>query len=398
MEIEYQENLKESTKVILHEDLNKLYLNGAITNDNYLEITFPFKITKVPPPLRDVDKVSEYVFVFRNKYFSEYDICEVRKNDGGLKRMGLLFKPNIIFEKDSDFLYNDDKILQTTIFRSIVCLLTDNTSLKANPLKVAREIDFTLGDFFPKDIVVGVFPHEWNPIFQNAEITELLFNLYLNGFYLLKQKGDENFQPPDILLQKDTLNLLPYHRSSYRRYLDIKAMSTKVKENTYCNYYIKELIKQNKNEISKFHQIYGLVEIFKDVVLKHEINEKLCLKPILVSDITGNKLQNDVLEISRDSYCVNKLFTKYSTGSEDNLETLFLEIFYFLESCRDKNEFDILKNFPQLYYYLRNIIVHDIQFLFAGDEESSYETRVELSRIVLKIEYVIIETLRSLKL
>lgn len=390
MKIQYSETLLEETKIILNEPDNKLLLKGIVTEDTYLDITFPFKLSKISPNYQDISASQEYVFVFRNSHFSEYDICNVRDKDKN--SIGFLFKPTIIFDDDAKFLFKDNKILQTAIFRSFFNFFNGDISLNPNVLKTEREVDYEFGDFLPADIIFGVFPHEWNKDFKDQDLTQILFNLYLNGFYLLKQKGDESFKPPFVSFQKDNYEALITHQTKFYKHLDILPLAEKVKSNSYCYHYAIDIIKQNSNRVAKFHQVYGLIEIFKDEILKIELNEKICEKR-MASTLSGNQIQKEVLEISRDSYNIGKLFTKYRNAPKDILDILFLEISYFLDECREKNELDDLKVFSQVYYFLRNILVHDIQFLFIGDEEKLMRLRTEFERIIYRIEYLVVETL-----
>ncbi len=390
MKIQYSDVLSEETKIILNEPKNKLLLKGIVTGDTYLDITFPFKLSKIPPSYQDISVIQEHVFVFRNSYFSEYDICLVRDKDKN--NLGFLFKPTIIFNDDANFLYKDNKILQTAIFRSFLNLFTGDISLKPNTLKTQREVDYQFEDFLPSDVIFGVFPHEWNKDFKDKDLTQILFNLYLQGFYLLNQIGDELFKPPLVTFQENKYDSLNTHKTKFYRHLDIISLGEKVKSNSYCFHYAKNIIKQNTNQVAKFHQVYGLIEIFKDEILKIELNEKICEKSI-ASTMSGNQIQKEVLEISRDSYNIGKLFTKYRNASRDILDILFLEISYFLDECRQKNEFEDKKEFSQVYYFLRNILVHDIQFLFIGEEQNLAKLRAEFERIIYRIEYLVIETL-----
>lgn len=399
MFIELLDNKREKAKLFLKEDKNSLLLKGESSSDDYFEINFPFKVSKIPPKLRTTDDFFEHVLVFRNRYFSEYDVCELRRNDGlGNKRIGFLFKPSIIFEDDAKFIFENDNHLQAAIFRSFISLFSEKSSLPTQEIVSGRTIDFRFEDFFPNDIIVGVFPYEWNASFDEGVITEILMNLYSHGFYLLNKAFDFNFEAPDIEFQKDLLDSCYFQKSSFRRYLDIRIVSNFVKNNAYVNYYFKSIIKENWNEIAKFHQAYGLVEIFKDLVLKHEVLEKVQSNDILNSPITGHSVKESILEISKDAFLVGKLFNKYSEGSRSNTDTVFLEIFYFLETCRDKDELDKLTEFSSVYYFLRNIVVHDIQFLFIETKYPSVHTRKKLARVALYIEYVVAETLLKMKI
>jgi len=127
--------------------------------------------------------------------------------------------------------------------------------------------------------------------------------------------------------------------------------------------------------------------------LRYEINEKVREKDIFSPDLTGHKLHKKILEISNDAYCVDKLFSKYRHGSRDLIDNSFLEVSYFIEKYRDPSELESIREFPQLFYYLRNIIVHDIQFLFPMDEQISEQIKNELGHIVDQIEYTVIESL-----
>lgn len=395
MEIEFRDQERESVNVIVNEAQDILYLKGVQTGDNYLEIKLPFNISKIPPKYREPKQTHEYILLFKNRYISEYDVFELRKNGN---RLGFIFKPYIIFENDSSFLYEEDKELKIAIFRSFIHLLNNTTTVKLKPKRINRATNFSFEDFYPRDIVVGVFPTDWVGELNEEDQTQILFNLYLSGFYLLKSENDLKFQTPELQLHKESLEQFQYQKKTYRKYFNLKEIPRKVKSNTYCSYYIKDLIKQNKNEIAKFHQLYGLVEIFKDTILKLEINEKLCSQEVINTEISGHKLRTEVLEISRDNYSITKLFTKYNENTSVNLDDLYLELMYFLETCREKSELDNMTNFPQIFYHLRNVIVHDIQFLFIGDDNKTEMIRETLSKIVLKLEYVIIETLTKIKI
>jgi hypothetical protein len=395
MKIQYSETLFEETSITMSEPNNLLTLKGDVTGDTYLSIAFPFKLSKLPPARQDLSTVQENVYVFRNPYFSEYDICFVR----GLEKkgVGFLFKPTIIFNDDAKYLWKENKYLQTAIFRSFLNLFTGNISLKPNIVKTEREVDYLFQDFLPSDIIFGVFPHEWNIDFSYKYQTQLLLNLYLNGFYLLNQKDDEFYDPPYISFQQDNYDSMSFHQTKFYKHLDLVQISDKVTSNAYCSHYSANIVKHNSNQVAKFHQVYALVEIFKDEILKLELNEKICERR-MASTMTGNQIQKEVLEISRDSYNISKLFTKYRNAPKDILDILFLEISYFLDNCRDKRELEDLKVFAQVYYYLRNIIVHDIQFLFIGDKQKIEKLREDFNTIIYRLEYLVLETLCHLNL
>lgn len=395
MKIQYSETLTEETSIAMSEPDSSLTLKGIDTGDTYLSITFPFKLSKVPPAQQDISTIQEHVFVFRNPYFSEYDICFVR----GLEKkpVGFLFKPTIIFDDDAKYLYKENRVLQTAIFRSFLNFFTGDISLTPNLVKTQREVDYLFQDFLPSDIIFGVFPHEWNADFSDKYQTQLLLNLYLKGFYLLNQKEDEFYNPPYISFQEENYDSMGFHETKFYKHLDIVQISDKVASNAYCSQYSANIVKHNSNQVAKFHQVYALVEIFKDEILKLELNEKICERR-MASTMTGNQIQKEVLEISRDSYNIGKLFTKYRNAPKDILDILFLEVSYFLDDCRDKRELEDLKVFSQVYYYLRNIIVHDIQFLFIGDEQKIVRLREDFNKIIYRLEYLVLETLCHLNL
>jgi len=168
MKIQYSENDSEETEILLNEATNTLSLKGIDTKDTYLDILFPFKLSKIAPQFKALNNFQEEVFVLRNKNFSEYDICEIRNEEGN--RNGLLFKPSIIFDNDAKYLYKDNNILQVAIFRAFVNLMKGNLSLEPNLKKEAREVDYSFEDFLPEDVIFGVFPFEWNKDFDQAYI------------------------------------------------------------------------------------------------------------------------------------------------------------------------------------------------------------------------------------
>lgn len=395
MKIQYSETSTEDTSISISELDNSITLIGTITGDTYLKIVFPFKLSKIPPTLKDISIIQEKVYAFRNSYFSEYDICYVRGIEK--KQVGYLFKPTIIFDEDAKYLFKDNKILQMAIFRSFVIFLKGQISLMPNLVKTQREVDYIFDDFFPSDIIFGVFPYEWNPDNSLKFQSQLFFNLYLKGFYLLNQKGDEIFKPTYISFQEDNYDSMGFHKTKFYKHLDLIQICDNVTSNTFCSLYTTNIIKENSNQVAKFHQVYALVEIFKDEILKKEINEKIC-EQRMSSNMTGNQIQKEVLEISRDSYNIGKLFTKYRNAPIDILDILFLEVSYFLDECRDKHELQDLKTFSQVYYYLRNIIVHDIQFLFIGDAAKILKLRKEFDKIIYRLEYLVLETLCHLNL
>jgi hypothetical protein len=398
MEITYKDNTKEHVEIVVQVDHNKVVLVGKESKDIYLEVKFPFKLSKIPPDYLDVNKDCEHSLVFKNRYFSEFDVCEMK--DGGSNhkpRLGYLFKPSIIFNQESTFIFEEDKYLQIAIYRGIVSLLNDRGSALPRSLVVKRETNFKFFDFFSNDTIIGVFPIEFNKNFNESRRMEVLFNLYLYGFYFINKQLDFDFNPPSNEYQKNAFGLLKFHKTNFRRYLDIKSVSTKVKETIYCSHYITELVKENVNEISKFHQIYGLVEIFKDLVLKYEIKEKIATR-LVDPSINGHKLHTDFLEMTRDNYSIGKLFTKYSKTDDSDIQSISIDIYMFLDAYRRKDEVKSLDNFAQCIYFLRNIIVHDIQFIFAKDVEQSQKIRAHLLDIVFQIEYAIISVIGSLEI
>lgn len=395
MKIQYSESLSEETNIIMSEIDSSLTLKGTVTGDIYLSIAFPFKLSRIIPAYQDISTILENVYVFRNPYFSQYDICFVRGFEK--KPVGFLFKPTIIFDDDAKYLWKDNKVLQTAIYRSFLNFFMGNISLRPNTIKTQREVDYLFHDFLPSDVIFGVFPHQWNTDFSDKYQTQLLLNLYLKGFYLLNQNGDELYTPPYISFQEDNFDSLGSHETQFYKHLDLLQISDKVTSNAYCSQYSKIILKHNSNQVAKFHQFYALVEIFKDEILKLELNDKICERR-MASTMTGNQIQKEVLEISRDSYSINKLFTKYRNASNDILDILFLEISYFLEDSRDKRELEDFKRFSQVYYYLRNIIVHDIQFLFIGEKQKIKKLREDFDRIIYRLEYLVLETLCHLNL
>lgn len=397
MKIQYSETQTEETSILLSESNSSLSLKGNITGDTYLSIAFPFSLNKIPPKYRDTSTTLEKVYVFRNLYFAEYDICCIRSIGDAKKTVGFLFKPTIIFNDDAEYLWRGNRTLQTAIFRSFLNFLGGNISLQPNTIKERREMDYLLEDFLPRDVIFGIFPDEWNTNFTDSYRTQLLLNLYLKGFFFLNHKDDEFFTPPSIRFQKDNYDLLVTHKTKFYKHLDLAQVSDKVTTNVYCSLYITNILKSNSNQVAKFHQVYALIEIFKDEVLKIELNEKICERR-MASTISGNKILKEVFEISKDQYNISKLFTKYRRGSKDVLETLYLQILYFLEDCRDKQELNDLKEFQQVYYYLRNIIVHDLQFLFIGDKQKIEKLRNDFSEIIYHLEYLVLETLCHLNL
>jgi len=220
-------------------------------------------------------------------------------------------------------------------------------------------------------------------------------NLY--GFYYLNKQNDFDFEPPQNKFHSANFNSLSSNKLHYMP-LKLLSLSEKVQSNTYLYHYITHIVKENSNAVAKFHQIYGLIEIFKDEILKLEIVDKICNRRIN-SAATGHQIQQEILEMSRDSYNISKMFSKYRNASNDNLDTIFWEIYFFLDSCRDPKDIKEIALFSQAYYYLRNIVVHDIQFLFVGKEEEELEKkREDFEKMTIGIEFLIIETLCCLEI
>ena len=392
MQIHFNNETSEEVLLILDESQNRLQLKSQKSGDQLLAVDLPFKISKIPPQRQDLNHIQEDVIVFRNKYFSQFDICEVRMGSGQNKnRRGFLFKPFLIFENDGNYLYKDDRILQIAIFRAIAMLLLGKGTLEPDILDASRQNDYLLKDLFPEDIIVGVFPYEWNEG-KKINFVEISLNLFLSGFYALSQGNERSFIPPDNNLQREKLASIKFQSKSHRQYLDIQKVEKVITSNGYCLYYLQNLTKLKENVATQFYQLYGLVEIFKDEALKCELSEKMANH---LSKATGHKIQQLVLQISKDQYCVDKLIDKYGHAPNEIKDLAYWETLYFLESCRDKSETDKLIDFPQAFYYLRNILVHDIQFIFKDGNMSSATLREELYRVFIVLEYVILNTLQS---
>ncbi|MFA6057961.1 MAG: hypothetical protein WC756_07170 [Taibaiella sp.] len=351
---------------------------------------FPFHVSKIPSDYRDVNSDLEDVLIFKNKYYSQFDICELYKRSGdGRKLIGYLYNPTILQEKDAEYLYKKDVYIQTAIFRSIVQLLKDYKEISFVPDNVD---DLQFNDFYPQDIIVGVFPKEWNEDFNENRKLELFFNLYSYGFYNLQRTENFNYQPPSIGYQQSQFESLIKSKNS-RKIIVLDEVSDVVLGKKYFHYYFKEIIMAEYDMISKFHQIYGFIEVFKEEILKRELLEKICGSREL-SSLTGHKILKYVNEIATDSSSVQKLFNKYSGISKSLIDLTFWDILKFIELSRDSEEIDKLKDFPQTFYFLRNIIVHDIQFLFDGDKEKSDKVQNNFARIVHNIEYTIINAIQ----
>lgn len=399
MRIQNTDNTPIDVKLVLDEANDILSLKERVKEDIVLEIKFPFNVNKIKPAYRDISIRMEDVLVFRNNYFSQFDICEVKIGSGeSKKRIGLLFKPFIIFESDATFLFQNDLVLKTTIFRSISILLNNQATLPAAEAKITGSRGLLLNDLYPEDIILGVFPNEWNDGIS-VNLPEILLNLYLYGFYGLTKEKDRAFMPPSNSFQKDKLSTIRLQGSSFRQNLDIAKVSPVVKDNEYLIYYLDNLLKQsNENGIAKFYQLYGIIEIFKDEVLKKEILEKINSTSHPFSLLTGYKAQKLILEISKDIHSIERFFQKYGSNPATLTDSIFWEILSFINGTREKNEIDLIKDMPQSFYYLRNLVVHDIQFLYKNSFKNPEDIRNDFDKLFYGMEYLVMNTLQTSRL
>lgn len=400
MKIYFSESESENTEILLSEVSNSISLIGMETKDSYLTINFPFKLSKIPPN-RGIDyKNLETVLAFKNHYFSEFDICKVRNQDK--KIIGILFKPSIIFNDEARDLYLDDQVFQIVIFRSFLHLLYGTVSMPPNNEKYERTSNYVFSDFYPDDIILGVFPLEWTNINDNYNATEILFNLYLYGFYLCNNKSDVSFTPPYVSYQKNFYDSLNRHTTKKFKHIDIYVIADQIKSNRYCSNFIRNSVKLSPGPLVRFHLIYAFVEIFKDEILKLEIQEKIC-RLATNGSRSGYEIQNDIKVIAQDSHAIGKFFNKYINSSSQAMqqriiEHALFEILDFLEKNSISEVLDTFDSFPKVFYYLRNLIVHNVQFLFDSEHQNLDQLKDEFEKLVYEIEFTIVHTLTNMKL
>jgi len=365
-----------------------------ISGELLLRIELPFKISKIPPKLKDISKNLEEIKIFRNNYFNQLDVNEFfLKQEGQPQiRQALFFKLSIISEEEAVKLIKQDKFLQSAIFRSIIKLLQNKVSIPAKRKKQTRENLFSLFDFYDEDLIIGVFPYDWNPKMDAKQLTSFLFNANKLGFYPLIDLSDYKFTPTLNKIQETNYLSIKPSKSSKRKKIIFELLEDEFAQNGFFLQFIQNLVKRRSDPISRFHMLYQNIELVSDIVLKIELNKRICANQN-INTFNGYKLKKLTNEISLESYRLNKFFESYSDCHVKNNYNIPFEILHFLELYTDSADKKELNTFGRILYEFRNQIVHNSQFVYSGNNEEIEDKVNQIGKLNNFIEYAIIDSI-----
>lgn len=368
--------------------------NGEIL----FKIELPFKLSKIPPKLKDLSSDLEEVRVFKNIYFNQLDVNEFfLKLDGHpQKRQALLFKLSILTEEEASKLIKQDHILQCAIFRSIVKLLQNKATIPAKKQQQMRENVFSLFDFYDEDLIIGVFPFDWCQKMNNHELISFLFNANQLGFYQLNNLNDYHFNPEYSNLQESNYSSIQPRKVDKRKKIVFGLIENEFAQNGFFLQFIENLIKRKIDPISRFYLLYQNIELISDIILKIELNARICSNNN-AQNFNGYKLKKLTNEISVESYRLNKYFENYSDCHVQKNHDIPFELLYFLETHTDSVNKKELDKFGPILYEFRNQIVHNLQFIYSGNDEEIQDKVNKIGKLNNFIEYAIINSIINSK-
>ena len=377
--------------IVVSEIYNSISLSNN-TSGEILNIEMPFNLKKIPPKIKDPDNDIEEVLIFKNQYFKQLDILEVVSKESKQRR-GYLFSLSFLNEDESKDILEADKILQICVLRSIFKLLQNKTTCKAKRINHPISFELSLFDFYDPDVIIGVFPHEWESKIDNKDVTNILFELNRNGFYFIKNHSDLNFQ--STYLEHHELNLSDLDINTNKKRVHYKNLKDEIHSEIYLSLFIKDLIKYRSDPIVRFHINYQNVEIISDIVLKKELKRKICNQQ-KKSLLNGYQLKKITDEVSKEKYRIDKFFKFYSVCEVKSDQTIQNQIISFfnkyLPDIDDKN----FTSFGPILYELRNKLVHNLQFIYSGSTYDIKEKLEGLSKINDLVEYAIIDSITKI--
>lgn len=352
-----------------------------------LNLDVPFKTKKIPDDIFDIGIDIDHIIILRNNYFAERNVVKIKFGINGVnKDVGFVFSLSTLLDQEG--VASENNVIASYGMRALVSLLFNATSLTGEEIVVDSRLDFSLLDYYPEDIIICAISKSQLPSFDLVFETSLLFHLNIYGFYYISDQN-RSFIPKNNMLQQAALESLL--NESGEGMLLIKKLSSEICTEPYLDNYIRYINSQEADDLSRFLLSYQIFELLIDVVSKFEIRNKICSKEF--GDKSGYDLKNILLELSKESYRIGKLFKHYSSYLFDSNFHACERIEDFITKYFSENL--AAKDYGGYFYSFRNQIVHNLRAIYTNDAGLQETRKAELREIVAHVEFLTVETVIS---
>jgi len=300
------------------------------------------------------------VYLFKNPFYAQRDIVELRLSDGNLEhngRMGYFFRLDALFEPD---VLEMDKHNFTYAHYAVQYLFSHVNSLQT------KDVDLTsspkIVDFFDEDTIVLVLCDQYTEQIPHFSIDNYLSHLFLYGFTSFTKGNNiekNNLSPilSDNYLKTETL-------TRRRKHLKIPKANLHLIDEHFVRHLFKKLIQKENETVTRFIMFYQIIEILIDKVIKVEVMNKVCSQ---LGSMSGQKIKEVLGEQSSEKKRISALLTTYARPPkvlDDHLKSLLLSFYIHIDDLdfNDPDKHEEL-NLTDVFYGYRNKLVHNYRLM-----------------------------------
>ncbi|OXB08618.1 hypothetical protein B0A81_09960 [Flavobacterium plurextorum] len=300
------------------------------------------------------------VYLFKNPFYAQKDIVELRLSDENLDyngRMGYFFRLDALFEPD---ILEMDKHNFTYAHYAVQYLFSQDNSIQT------KDVDLTsspkIVDFFDDDTIILVLCDQYTAQISNFSIDNYLSHLFLYGFTSFTKENPiekKNLSPilGDNYLKTETLN-------RKRKHLKIPKANAHLIDEHFVRHLFKKLVQKENETVTRFIMFYQVIEILIDKVIKVEVMNKVCSQ---LESMSGRKIKEVLGEQSSEKKRISALLTTYARPPkvlDDHLKSLLLAFYIHINDLEfnDPTKHEEL-NLTDVFYGYRNKLVHNYRLM-----------------------------------
>ena len=294
----------------------------------------------------------QLVFLHNAYLYAENDIFEIYLHEEDT-RIGWIIPLQALMSNEHDKSGNAHFLKYA--FVAFHKLLKNQEEFESSSPSFSPTSNYTLNDFFPKDIIILVICNQKINVINDFSIYNFLPSLANYGYYTYKPKDNkvpiENY--PDI---EKYFNAIRLNRGR----ITLKNSCNFYKENFYVNELYKNLLNTVLHPLMRFHYLYQIIEIMLEEIYESEFNRNL--SEYSENKLTRNDLREKLIKLDERKR-LKKIFNE--NGLDNSLK---IDLEHECKKILFEFKNDDSTQTSDLLYDLRNLVTHNFH-KFTGKQE-----------------------------
>jgi hypothetical protein len=341
----------------------------------------------------DVDRTDAVLLVFRNHGWRPRRLIRLKRRIGDDKKsVGFIFSIQALI--DATVNPEWDAAVLPYVAAGIRQLVAGLGGVKPRELELRPDGDYRLSEVFPDDLQLCVISRtQWVDFDERCEV-ELLYQLNLLGFYVVRQAALTK-QPNRNDAHGLRLEALFEHEDAPD--FQIETCTAAIATEPYFKHYIEEMAVERNDPLIKFMQLYQVYEILKDHVLIDKVKEQI-LPGVTAGEFNGYSLRRKLSRMGTDAFLVNAMVQDYANQSAFSRAFHYSLFSWFLDEEGAPIDGEDIPQLGQYVYRLRNTLVHNLRGVYAGNAATVERRLKRLEELISALEYHIVELAVGIRL